>query len=167
MRRLVIHKNIPVSVTKLTLGLRVGLIISHLSADKLFPVNPRAITGPPKMNLLLEEQSLPALIVKPRLTLVTHTDDLGLYITSNQQGQMFVQNRNKIVRKLNFAPGQILYCTCDFIPVGLMFQVNFPTNRQLTLCYLCVLYYKHQIVYGFSLSSFLCLPEASASGCGE
>ena len=30
----------------------------------------------------------------------------------------------------------------------------------------CVLYTKHQIVYGISLSYFLCLPDASVSGCG-
>ena len=84
MRGLNIHKNIPVSVTKLTLGLRVGFVSSHLTADKLFPVNPRVITGPPKMSLLLEAKSMPALIIKPRLILVTHTDDLGWYITSNQ-----------------------------------------------------------------------------------
>ena len=40
MRRLGIHQNIPVSVTKLTLGLRVGFIGSHLTVDKLIPVNP-------------------------------------------------------------------------------------------------------------------------------
>ena len=54
----------------------------HLIADKLFPVNPRAITGPPKMSLLLEAKSMPALIIKSRFILVTHTDDLGWYITS-------------------------------------------------------------------------------------
>ena len=44
-------------ITKLTLGLRVGFISSHLAADKLFPVNPRAITGPPKISLLLEAKA--------------------------------------------------------------------------------------------------------------
>ena len=68
-RGLNVHKNIPVSITKLTLGLRVGIISSHLIADKLFPVNPRAITGPPKMSLLLEAKSMPALIIKPRFFL--------------------------------------------------------------------------------------------------
>ena len=38
MRGLNVHKNIPVSITKLTLGLRVGFISSHLIADKLFSV---------------------------------------------------------------------------------------------------------------------------------
>ena len=31
---------------------------------------------------------MPALIIKPRFILVTHRDDLGWYITSNQQGKM-------------------------------------------------------------------------------
>ena len=31
----------------------------------------------------------------------------------------------------------------------------------------CVLYCKHQIVYGISISYFLCLSEASVSGCGD
>ena len=76
MRGLNIHKNIPVSVTKLTLSLRVGFIGSHLTADKLFPVNPRVITGPPKISLLLEAKSTPALIIKPYTTLnpALHTD---------------------------------------------------------------------------------------------
>ena len=71
MRGLDINKNIPVSVTKLTLGLRVGFISSHLTANKRFPVNPRAIMGPPKMNLLLEAKSVPALIIKPRRILLS------------------------------------------------------------------------------------------------
>ena len=58
-------------------GLRVGFINSHLTADKLFTVNPRAITDLPKMSLLLEAKSMPVLIIKPRLILVLHTDDLG------------------------------------------------------------------------------------------
>ena len=72
MRRLGIHKNIPVSGTKLMLGLQVGFISSHLTADKPFLVNSRAITGPPKMSLQLEAKSMPALIIKPKLI-------LGLY----------------------------------------------------------------------------------------
>ena len=96
MRGMNIHKNIPVFVTKLTIGLRVGFNSSHLTADKLFPVNPRAITGPPKMGLLLEAKRMPALIIKLRLIIVTHMDAIGWYITSNQQRQMFVQNLNRL-----------------------------------------------------------------------
>ena len=79
MKGLNVHKNIPISITKLTLGLRVGFISSHLIADKLFPINPRAITGPLKMSLLLEANSMPALIIKPRFILVMRTNDLGWY----------------------------------------------------------------------------------------
>ena len=85
MEGLDVHENINVSDTKLMLGLRVCFISSDLSANKLFPINPRAITGPPKMSLLLEVEITSALIIEPRLILVTHTDDLGGYITSNQQ----------------------------------------------------------------------------------
>ena len=84
MRVLEIHNNCLVSVTKLRLGLGVGFISSHLTVDKLFPVNPRAIMGPPKMSLLLEAKSMPALIIKPGFILVMHTDDIRWCTTSNQ-----------------------------------------------------------------------------------
>ena len=48
-----------------------------MTTDKLFPVNPRVITGPPKMSLLLKAKIMPALIIKPKLILVVHTDELG------------------------------------------------------------------------------------------
>ena len=130
MRGLYFYKNITDSVTKLTLGLQVGFISSHLTVEKLFPVNPRAITGPPKMDLLLETKGTPALSINPRLILVAHTDDLIWYRTSNQQGQMFVQNLNKIVSKPNVPPGQIPYCTTDCIKIDL-FRNNFSTNIQV------------------------------------
>ena len=80
MRGMNIHKNILVSVTKLTLGLRVDFISSHLTVDKLFPVHPTAITCPLKMNLLSEAKRMSALIIKPRLILVTPKDALDWYI---------------------------------------------------------------------------------------
>ena len=64
MMGLNVHKNTPVFTTNLTLSLRVVFISCHLITDKLFPINPRAITGPPKMSLLLEAKSMPALIIK-------------------------------------------------------------------------------------------------------
>ena len=121
MRGLNVHKNIPVSITKLMLGLRVGFISSHLIAGKLFP---RVITGPPKM-----AKSMPALIIKPMFILVTHTDDLGWYITSNQQGKMFVQNLNRIARKPNVMPRQVPYCTKDSIPIHLVFQEKLSNSH--------------------------------------
>ena len=69
MTGLDIHKNSPVSVTKLTLGLQVGFVSSHLTANKLFPVDPSA-TGPMKMSLLLEAKSMLAMIIKPSLIFV-------------------------------------------------------------------------------------------------
>ena len=90
MRKPGIYKNIPVSNTKLTLGLRVGSISFYLTADKLFLVKPRAITGPPKMSLLLQANGMPAMIIKPRLILVAHTDDLFWNKTSNQQQLKFI-----------------------------------------------------------------------------
>ena len=87
--------------------------------------------GPPKMSLLLEAKSMPALIIKSRFILVMHTDDLGWYITFNQQGKMFVQNLNRIVRKLNVTPRQFPYCTTDSIPIDLIVQENFPTHTQV------------------------------------
>ena len=129
MRGLNVHKNIHVSITKLTLGLRVGFISSHLIADKLFQINPRTITGPSKMSLLLEAKSKPALIIKPRFILIMHTDDLGWYITSNQQGEMFVQNLNRIVRKPNVTRKQFSYCTTDNIPIDLMYRAKFSYSH--------------------------------------
>ena len=131
MKGLNVQKNIPVSVTKLTLSLRVGFISSDLTVDKLIPVNPRAVTGPPKTSLLLEAKCMPALIIKPRLILVSHTDDLGCYITSTQHRKMFNQNLNRIVIKPNVTPRQFPYCTTDSIPIDLMFQENFPTHTQV------------------------------------
>ena len=85
MMGLDVHENIDVSDTKLMLGLQVCFISSDSTVNKLFPINPRAVTGRPKMSLLLEVESTSALIIEPRLILVTYTDDLGGYITSNQQ----------------------------------------------------------------------------------
>ena len=62
MRGLVIHNNIPV-----------------LAVDKLFLVNPRAITGPHKMDLLFDVKSTPALIIRPRLIHVVYMHDLCMY----------------------------------------------------------------------------------------
>ena len=126
MRGLGNIQNILLSDTKPTFG-----ICSHLTADKLFPVNSRAFTGPPKMNLLLEVKTMPELVVKPRLILVAHTDDLGWNITSNQQQQMLVQDFNRIVGRPNTTPGQILYCTPNCISIDLMFKENFPSNTQV------------------------------------
>ena len=74
---------------------------------------------------------MPELIIKSRFILVTHTDDLGWYITSYQQGQMFVQNLNRIVNKRNIMPGQIPYCATDSIPIDFLFHEKFSTHTQV------------------------------------
>ena len=119
----------PVSATKLALSLRVGFISSHLTVDKLFPDNPRAITGPPKMSLLLEAKSMPALISNQGLSLFRTWMTFGWYITSNQQGKIFVQNLNRIVRKPNVMPRRFPYCTTNSIPIDLMFHENFSERK--------------------------------------
>ena len=83
MRLLDIHQNTDVSDTKLMLGLRVCFISPDLTANKIFPIDPRAVTGPPKMSLLLEVDSTSALIIEPRLILVRYTDDLGGMLAQN------------------------------------------------------------------------------------
>ena len=83
------------------------------------------------MSLLLEAKSMPELIIKPKLFLVAHMDDLGWYITFNQQGQMFVQSLKWIVTKPNVSSWQILYYTVGCIPIDLMFQENFPVHTQV------------------------------------
>ena len=87
MKGLDVHENIDVSDTNLMLGLRVCFISTDLTANKLFPINPRAVTGPPKMSLLLVVKSTSALIIELRLILVIYMDDLVGYLTSNQQGK--------------------------------------------------------------------------------
>ena len=79
------------------------------------------------MSLVLVANSTPALIIKPRLVHVTHTDDLGWYVTCNRQQQMFIHNSGTIVSKPNVTPEQILYCTTDCIPIDLMFKEIFLT----------------------------------------
>ena len=72
-----------------------------------------------------------SITIKPRLILVSHTDDLGWYITSNQQGKMFVQNPNIIVRKPNVTPRQF---PTESILIDLMFQENFLTHARVWNC---------------------------------
>ena len=95
----------------------VRFICSYLTVDKLFPVKPRAITGPPKLDLL-EAESTPELIVKPRLILVVHLDDLNWYTTSNQLGQMFIQNLNRIFSKAK------CYSMADLVLHHRLFQLT-------------------------------------------
>ena len=135
MRAVDVHENINVSDTQLMLGLRVCFISSDLTANKLFPINLRAIMGPLKMSLLLEVKTTSALIIEPRLILVTHTDDLGGYITSIQQEKMLIQNLHWIVRRPNVTSGQIPHCSTDCIPINLVLVETFLLTHKLgTAC---------------------------------
>ena len=125
MRGLDVHENIDVSDTKLMLGLLVCFISSDLTVNKLFPINPRVVTGPPKMSLLLEVETTSSLIIEPKLILVTYTDDLGGYITSNQQGKMLVQNLHRIVTRTNVTPGQIRIAQQTVLKLTWCFRKSF------------------------------------------
>ena len=135
MRGLDVHENIDVSDTKLILGLRVCFISCVLTANKLFPIKPRAVTGAPKMSLLLEVGSTSPLIIKRRLILVTYTDYLGGYITFNQEGKILVQNLHRIFRRPNLTPGEIPHCTTDCIQLTWCFRKTFLLTHKLgTAC---------------------------------
>ena len=84
--------------------------MSHpLVMDEPIPVNPRAITSPPKMSLLLEVERMPLVIIKPSLDIVTYcaTDRDK---NSNSWKQMRIQNLNRIL------------CTPDALPRRLQFD---------------------------------------------
>ena len=127
MRGLRIQKNIPVPDTKLTLGLSVGLLSSHLAADKIFIVELRANMGPDEPLALGKKHAF----IIPWLILVVRTDDLGYYIMSNYQGHMLFQHLNRIASRPNVKPGQILYCTTNSIPIDLKLQESFHTYTQV------------------------------------
>ena len=129
MRRLAIHKNIPAGTLIRTLNFRVGFIISHKTADKLFPVNPRAITGPSKISILLKDKSTPAFIIKPRLILFGHTDDIRWYIRPTSMDRCSI--KPSAGQQTNVTPMQILYCTTNCIPIDLMLQENNHTNAEV------------------------------------
>ena len=83
MGTLGVHQNIPASGTKLTHSLGIYSIGPPLVMDKLIPVISRAITSPPEMGPLLDVECMPAVIIKLRFILVTHTDHLSRNKTFN------------------------------------------------------------------------------------
>ena len=109
MRALGVHQNIPASDTKLTPSLGIYYMSHPLVMDEPIRVNPRAITSPPKMSLLLEVERMPLVIIKPSLDIVTfcatHRDKIF-----NSWKQMRIQNLNRIV------------CTPDASPRRLQFN---------------------------------------------
>ena len=90
----------------------------NLTVDKLFPVNSRAVTGPPEMSLPPEAKSMLALIIKPRLLLVcAHGWPWLEHNNQLQQNWMLVQDLNRIVSSPYVTQGQILYSTTNCIPL--------------------------------------------------
>ena len=77
---------------------------------------------------------MPALIIKPRLILVAHTDDLGWNNTSNQQQQMLIQNLNRIVVDQMLRQGRS--CTAPQTVFQLTrgrFSVHSPNYREINV----------------------------------
>ena len=84
--KLGVHQNILASDTKLThsLGIySIGPPLVMVLMDKLIPINSRVITSPLEMSPLLDVEYKPAVIIKPRFILVTHTDHLNWNKTFN------------------------------------------------------------------------------------
>ena len=52
-------------------------------------------------------------------------DDFCWLITSDQHGQLFVQNFNRLVSRPNVMPWQILYFSTNWIPINLVFHETF------------------------------------------
>ena len=115
-RGLNVHKNIPVSVTKLMLSLRVGFISSHLTADKLFPVNPKAITGPLKMSLLLEGRGQKHACIDHQ-TEVYPCYTPWLVHNVQQAGKDVHSKTQQDCQKAKCYASQFPYCTTDSIPI--------------------------------------------------
>ena len=69
----------------------VNFINAHLAVDKLFPVNPRAIMGPPNMSVMLEVTIMCASIDHQTKAYPCYAHGWS-YITSNQQGLMLLLN---------------------------------------------------------------------------
>ena len=130
MRGLDIHKIIPVSVTKLTLGLRVGFISSHLM-DKLFLLTEErsrvhrrwaSCLGPKACLHLSSNKGISTLCT--RMTLV------GLERPTCRDRCSFKTSTGLSASQM-VSQGRSCICTTYCIPVALMFQENFPTNTQV------------------------------------
>ena len=71
------YQNIPASDTKLMHRLGIYSIGPPLTMDKLIPFNSTAIMSPSEMGPFLDIECKPAVIIKQRFILVTHTDHLS------------------------------------------------------------------------------------------
>ena len=126
-----VHKNIPASVTKLTISLR-ALTWQLTNSSQL------TLEGEPPawgqkhacIDACIDHhhQCCPTKRLK-RLIHVSHTDDLGWYITSNQQGKMFVQTRSFKILVYNFI---VYYYSVYWLLRDATQQKNFLVNRDRT-----------------------------------
>ena len=115
----------------------MDFINSHLTADKLFPVNPRAITGAPKISLLLKANLMPELIIST--TLVAHTDDLGLNKTSNQHSKCLFKTSTGL--------------SADQMLRQSRFCIATQTVFQLTWCFWKIFVLTHNFGTGWALAT--------------
>ena len=61
----------------------IDCVCYHLAGDELFPVNPRAVASPPKMNHRPEVKCMPAVTIKQLYSFVMLKDDFRWAITTN------------------------------------------------------------------------------------
>ena len=99
----------PASDTQLTPSLGIFYISPPMVMDTLIPASSRAITSPPKMSLLLEVERIPAVIIRPRLILLTQTDCLNRNKLFNQQIQVHIQYLNCIVSTQDASSRKLKY----------------------------------------------------------
>ena len=127
MRTLGIHHNIPVSNINLTPSLGFNFISHPLVMDKFIRVNSRAIISPPKLShrVLHYVKCTPAVTIKSRLIMVTHTDHLSQNKTLNQQWQMTPDP----------SPRQPTNCITDCSQINLVFQSTLLLTHKLELAY--------------------------------
>ena len=129
MKRLGIHKT--VSDIKLMLATKyVGLALTQqwTNSSQLTQVLSCVYQ---RWACCLRQKNKPAFIIKPRLILVSHTDNLCWNIRSNQQRHMLIQNLTRNTSRPNITPGQILFYITNCIPIDFMLNENFHTNTHV------------------------------------
>ena len=105
----------------------VGLIRSRLTADKLCLVNPRSITGPSKMSLLLEVKSTLWSSVKSNSC--CDYDDLDWHVTSNQQGQTLFRTSTGLFKAQMIRQGRLCIVPQNVFQLTLCFGFSFRETQ--------------------------------------
>ena len=88
------------------------------------------------MSLLLEVERTPAVTIKPRLILVTHTDNLSRKKRSTSS-KMHIQSLKWIASTPDTSPRELTNCITDCSPINSVFQKHPPTDTQVrnSLCH--------------------------------